>query len=97
MKRTLKIGLSARLAHPRPDGKGLESKTLQYLEQSVAQWIMAALSTSRRLSQFDTRPSLDPCSRGTVRLAVGQCKQYREWVVDAGNMHIDLTVDRLTI
>lgn len=41
MKRTLKIGLSARLAHPRPDGKGLESKTLQYLEQSVAQWIMA--------------------------------------------------------
>ena len=41
MKRTLKIGLSARLAHPRPGGKGLESKTLQYLEQSVAQWIMA--------------------------------------------------------
>jgi len=40
MKRTLKIGLSARLLHPRPDGKGLESKTLQYLEQSVAQWIM---------------------------------------------------------
>lgn len=41
MKRTIKIGLSARLLHPRPDGKGLESKTLQYLEQSVAQWIMS--------------------------------------------------------
>jgi len=41
MKRTLKIGLSARLLHPRPDGKGLESRTLQYLEQSVTQWIMA--------------------------------------------------------
>jgi putative glutamine amidotransferase len=41
MRRTLKIGLSARLLHPRPDGKGLESRTLQYLEQSVAQWIMA--------------------------------------------------------
>ena len=41
MKRTLKIGLSARLAHPRPGGKGLESKTLQYLEQSIAHWIMA--------------------------------------------------------
>lgn len=41
MKRSLKIGLSARLLHPRADGKGLESKTLQYLEQSVAQWIMA--------------------------------------------------------
>lgn len=41
MKRTLKIGISARLSYPRPDGKGMESKTLQYLEQSVAQWIMA--------------------------------------------------------
>lgn len=41
MKRTLKIGLSARLSHPRPDAKGLEGKTLQYLEQSVAQWVMA--------------------------------------------------------
>ncbi len=41
MKRTLKIGLSARLAYPRPGARGLESKTLQYLEQSVAQWIMA--------------------------------------------------------
>lgn len=41
MKRTLKIGLSARLSHPRPGTKGLEGKTLQYLEQSVAQWIMS--------------------------------------------------------
>lgn len=41
MKRTLKIGLSARLSHPKPDARGLESKTLQYLEQSVAQWVMA--------------------------------------------------------
>lgn len=41
MKRTLKIGISARLSYPRPEAKGLESKTLQYLEQSVAQWIMA--------------------------------------------------------
>ena len=32
MKRTLKIGLSARLLHSRAGGKGLESKTLQYLE-----------------------------------------------------------------
>jgi len=41
MKRTLKIGLSARLSYPKPEAKGLASKTLQYLEQSVAQWIMA--------------------------------------------------------
>jgi putative glutamine amidotransferase len=41
MKRTLKIGMSARLSYPRPEAKGLEGKTLQYLEQTVAQWIMA--------------------------------------------------------
>lgn len=41
MKRTLKIGLTARMSYPRPGGRGMESKTLQYLEQSVAQWIMA--------------------------------------------------------
>jgi putative glutamine amidotransferase len=39
---TLKIGISARLFHPKSDAKGgLESKTLQYLEQSVAHWIMS--------------------------------------------------------
>lgn len=41
MKRAIRIGLPARLPPPRPDDKGLESKTLQYLEQSVAQWIMS--------------------------------------------------------
>ncbi len=38
---TLKIGMSARLFHPREDAKGLQSKTLQYLEQSVAHWVMS--------------------------------------------------------
>ena len=37
----LKIGMSARLFHPEPGGKGLQSKTLQYLEQSVAHWVMS--------------------------------------------------------
>lgn len=41
MKRTLRIGVSARLLHPRPRGTGMETKTLAYLEPSVAQWIMA--------------------------------------------------------
>jgi putative glutamine amidotransferase len=39
--RTLRIGISARIFHPQADSKGLESKTLQYLEQSVAHWVMA--------------------------------------------------------
>lgn len=38
---TLKIGISARILHPQPDAAGLQSKTLQYLEQSVAHWVMS--------------------------------------------------------
>ena len=37
----LKIGVSPRLFHPNPEGKGIQSKTLQYLEQSVAHWVMS--------------------------------------------------------
>ncbi|HEY8608478.1 MAG TPA: type 1 glutamine amidotransferase [Noviherbaspirillum sp.] len=40
-QRTLKIGISARIFHPEPGAKGLRSKTLQYLEESIAQWIMS--------------------------------------------------------
>jgi putative glutamine amidotransferase len=37
----LKIGISARIYHPNPEGKGLLTRTLQYLEQSVAHWVMS--------------------------------------------------------
>ena len=37
----LKIGVSARLFHPDPASIAVHSKTLQYLEQSMAHWIMA--------------------------------------------------------
>jgi putative glutamine amidotransferase len=37
----LKIGVSPRIFHPQPQAKGLHSKTLQYLEQSVAHWVMS--------------------------------------------------------
>lgn len=40
-RRTLKIGISARIFHPEPGALGLRSKTLQYLEESLAQWIMS--------------------------------------------------------
>ena len=39
--RTLKIGVSARIYHPGPNRVGIQSKTLQYLEQSVAHWVMS--------------------------------------------------------
>ena len=40
-KHPLRIGLSARLLHAPPAELGFPGKTLQYLEQSVAHWIMA--------------------------------------------------------
>jgi len=41
VQRTLKIGVSARIFHPEPGALGLRSRTLQYLEESVAQWVMS--------------------------------------------------------
>ncbi|MBI1890573.1 MAG: type 1 glutamine amidotransferase [Burkholderiales bacterium] len=41
MHRTLKIGVSARIFHPEPGSTGLRSKTLQYLEESIAHWVMS--------------------------------------------------------
>jgi len=37
----LKIGISARIYHPDPAGKGVQRRTLQYLEQSVTHWVMS--------------------------------------------------------
>lgn len=41
MHRTLRIGVSARIFHPEPGSTGLRSKNLQYLEESIAQWVMS--------------------------------------------------------
>jgi gamma-glutamyl-gamma-aminobutyrate hydrolase PuuD len=41
MRRTLRIGVSARIYHPEPGATGLLSKNLQYLEESIAQWVMS--------------------------------------------------------
>ena len=38
----LKIGLSPRFLHPAPGQRGFRGKTLQYLEQSIAHWLMTA-------------------------------------------------------
>ena len=40
-RQPLRIGLSARLLHKPPPELGFPGKTLQYLEQSIAHWIMA--------------------------------------------------------
>lgn len=41
MHRTLRIGVSARIFHPEAGAKGLRSKNLQYLEESIAHWVMS--------------------------------------------------------
>jgi putative glutamine amidotransferase len=41
MARSLRIGLSARFLHPRPGATGTLRKTVQYLEQSMANWVMS--------------------------------------------------------
>jgi putative glutamine amidotransferase len=38
---TLRIGISARLLHEAPPGLGLPQKPLQFLESSMAHWVMA--------------------------------------------------------
>jgi putative glutamine amidotransferase len=40
-KRPLRIGFSARIFHPQAGMRGIRSKSLQYLEQSVAHWVMS--------------------------------------------------------
>ncbi|OLL30143.1 peptidase C26 [Burkholderia sp. SRS-W-2-2016] len=40
-QRTLRIGVSARIFHPEPGAMGLRGKTLQYLEESIAHWVMS--------------------------------------------------------
>ena len=41
MKNRLKIGISACLMHPDPERSSFASKTLQYVEQSMAHWLMS--------------------------------------------------------
>lgn len=41
IQRPLHIGISARIFHPEEGAKGLRSKNLQYLEESIAQWVMS--------------------------------------------------------
>lgn len=43
--RPLRIGLSANIYHPLPGATGLHSKSLQYLEQSLAHWVMSHQAT----------------------------------------------------
>lgn len=40
-RRPIHIGLSARIHHPQAESRGIHTKTLQVLEQSIAQWVQS--------------------------------------------------------
>jgi putative glutamine amidotransferase len=64
-RRPVHIGLSARISHPEPAGVGLKSKTLQVLEQSVAQW---AASRDTLVLMIPSVQHDGPLLRSNIRL-----------------------------
>ena len=55
---TLRIGISARLLHDPPPGLGLPQKRLQFLESSMAHWIMAHGAIALMVPFIDEASSL---------------------------------------
>ena len=62
----LRIGVSARLFHPDPASTAVQSKTLQYLEHSMAHWIMARDALVFMIPSVDKDSGLH---RNNIRLA----------------------------
>jgi putative glutamine amidotransferase len=54
MPRPLRIGLSPRILHQPPPELGFRNKTLQYLEQTVAHWIMRRRALAFMLPAIET-------------------------------------------
>lgn len=54
MPRPLRIGLSPRILHQPPAELGFRNKTLQYLEQTVAHWIMRRRALAFMLPAIET-------------------------------------------
>ncbi len=54
-RRPLKIGLSARLMHTPPAELGFRTKKLQYIEQSIAQWVMTRGALALMVPTIETR------------------------------------------
>jgi len=71
-RRPLHIGLSARIFHPESGGVGLKAKTLQVLEQSVAQW---AASRDTLVLMVPSVLSDSPLLRSNIRL-----RDYAEYL-----------------
>lgn len=66
MNRPLKIGLSPRFLHQVPPQLGFKGKKLQYLEQSVAHWLMTASALVFMIPSIEGGGLL---RRGNIRIA----------------------------
>lgn len=66
MSRSLRIGLSPRLMHKVPAELGFRGKTLQYLEQSIAHWVMAHGALAFMLPTLVERGTV---SRSAIRIS----------------------------
>jgi len=64
--RPLKIGLSPRFLHKVPDELGFKGKKLQYLEQSIAHWLMTADALVFMLPSIEGGGLI---RRGNIRIA----------------------------
>jgi putative glutamine amidotransferase len=62
----LRIGLSARLLHRPPRELGFRGKTLQYLEQSIAHWLMAHGALPFMVPTIETGSGI---ARASIRMA----------------------------
>lgn len=65
MTRPLRIGLSPRILHHPPAEMGFRNKTLQYLEQTIAHWIMRHHALAFMLPSIET----DGVERSSVRVS----------------------------
>mgnify|MGYP000085316150 CR=1 FL=1 len=66
----LKVGVSACFFHPNEERSLFKGKTLQYIEQSVAHWIM---------SQGDLAVMI-PSPEGNTQIGDAQLNHYAEWL-----------------
>ena len=88
---TLKIGVSPRLFHPEPGARGVHTKLLDYLEHSVAEWILSRdalvflIPLNRRVAEY-VRVLDGLVLQGGADispLAYGEQPRRSEWAGDA--------------
>jgi putative glutamine amidotransferase len=70
VNKRLKIGLSACFSHADPTRSLFTGKTLQYVEQSIAHWLM---STGAMVVMV-------PCPTGSTQRGDVGCEHYAEWL-----------------